>query len=101
MDDATRRVMRECTEGSDAGTITFPEVVRRLGGVGVERYYADLVRSEKIYYMPDGESELLKAHAVSRPIAQKFVAADVDAAVRAVQARKVNYAQFCEAIADA
>jgi hypothetical protein len=30
--------------------------VTKLMQVGVERYHADLLRAEKIYYLPSGES---------------------------------------------
>ena len=49
-------VMQECTDASDHERITFPEVVARLARAGVERYHADLLRAEKIYYSPSGES---------------------------------------------
>ena len=36
-------VIKECTAQSLAEKITFPEVVMKLAGAGVERYIADLV----------------------------------------------------------
>ena len=56
MEPQTRQIMQECTARSDSGTLTFPEVVKKLMDAGVEQYHADLLRSEKTYYMPDGES---------------------------------------------
>ena len=35
----------------------FPAIVGKLIEAGVERYHADLVRSEKTFYLPNGESE--------------------------------------------
>lgn len=92
-------VVRECTEGSDQERITFPEVVMKLMQAGVERYHADLLRSEKIYYLPSGESHLVPAHAIEATPPNDFVAAGVEAAVRAIQQNKIAYREFCERIA--
>ncbi|MBL8645570.1 MAG: DUF1398 family protein [Rhodospirillaceae bacterium] len=97
---SAKDVMIECTQGSDAEAMTFPEVVGRLMAAGVERYRADLVRSEKVYYMPDGSSVVVPAHSAPLP-AQPFSAAGVDAAVRAVQAGHIKYREFSALIAAA
>jgi uncharacterized protein YbcV (DUF1398 family) len=68
---------------------------------GVERYHADLVRNEKIYYMPNGESELTPCHAVGVAPSQDFFASSVDAAVRSIQHGEIKYREFCERIAKA
>jgi len=94
-----RDVAFECTEASDAERITFPQVVGKLMEAGVERYHADLVRAERIYYMPDGESVSTPGHALSAMPASEFLPAGVEMAVRDIQAGKIQYREFCARIA--
>jgi uncharacterized protein YbcV (DUF1398 family) len=101
MNAETRDVLLECTKASDEERVTFPEVVKKLIGAGVERYHADLLRSEKIYYLPNGESEAVPCHTVDVVPPQEFSAQGVDAAVRAIQAGKIQYKAFCERVAAA
>jgi uncharacterized protein YbcV (DUF1398 family) len=94
-------IMQECTDASDQERISFPEVVMKLMQAGVERYHADLLRAEKIYYLPSGESHRVAAAAVGTTPAPSFAADAVAAAVRAIQQRKIQYREFCERIARA
>jgi uncharacterized protein YbcV (DUF1398 family) len=94
-------VMRECTEASDHERISFPEVVMKLMQAGVERYHADLLRAEKIYYLPSGESHRVPAAPIQATPAPAFAADGVAAAVRAIQQQKIQYREFCERIARA
>jgi uncharacterized protein YbcV (DUF1398 family) len=101
MDAATQAVMTECSKRSDENSMTFPEVVATLMGVGVERYHADLSRSEKTFYMPGGESFVTPSAPVGAEAAREFSAESVSAAVRAIQQRQIDYAEFCRRIARA
>ncbi len=87
-----------CTRGSDAGTMTFPEVLARLQGAAVERYTADLVRGEKTYYRTDGDSCVVAGKPVGHQPACAFDATGVEAAIRASQARVIDYAEFCHRV---
>ena len=92
-------VMEACTAGSDQERMTFPQVVMQLIDAGIERYYADLSRSEKIYYLPSGESHLVPCkHIIQKP-AMNFSAEGVEAAVRAIQGQTIKYQEFCARIA--
>ena len=93
--------MQECTDASDQERISFGEVVMKLMQAGVERYHADLLRAEKIYYLPSGESHRVQALPLETTPSQAFTADDVAAAVRAIQTRKIQYREFCERIAQA
>ncbi len=95
------KTMRECTEASDQERITFSEVVMKLMQAGVERYHADLLRAEKIYYLPSGESHREPAADVKAVPSAAFTAEGVAAAVRAIQQQKIKYREFCERIAQA
>jgi len=100
MDQSVRMFVEELTRASDAESITFPQVVQSMLAAGVERYHADLMRSERVYYMPDGISCSIPAHVV-RDIARDFSAAGVEAAVRAAQRGDIQYREFCRRIAAA
>ncbi len=99
MNENVKAVMEQCTEGSDAERLSFPEVVGLLAQAGVERYHADLCRGDKTYYLPSGESHAFKSFAVEP--ARDFHPAAVSAAVRMIQAGKIGYREFCRRIADA
>lgn len=98
MNSLVTRVMEECSKASDASTLTFPQVVGKLMDAGVEWYHADLLRSEKTYYMPDGKSHTVSNAAISRAPAKQFSATAIDAAVRSIQAQSIDYKEFCECI---
>jgi uncharacterized protein YbcV (DUF1398 family) len=95
------KVVQECTDGSDQERVTFPEVVANLAGAGVERYHADLLRAEKIYYLPSGESQRVQAAPIAAVPPAAFTADGVAAAVRAIQQQQIKYREFCERIAEA
>jgi uncharacterized protein YbcV (DUF1398 family) len=95
MESGVRNVMREASRLSDAGSQSFPEIVRQLMAAGVERYHQDLLRSERTYYLPDGDSEVVPNDRVAVTPPPSFSATGVEAAVRAVQAGAINYKEFC------
>ncbi len=101
MDTQVRNIIEEVTKGSDEERITFPEVVMKLVAAGVERYHSDLVRAEKTYYMPNGDSHTMKAMVIDENPGREFSAPAVEAAVRAIQAKKLTDKAFCESIARA
>jgi uncharacterized protein YbcV (DUF1398 family) len=91
-------VMRHCTTASDECRISFGEVVRLLMVAGVERYHADLCRSEKTYYLPDSQSETLSTKTLQMKPARDFLADEIEAAVRSIQAGKIDYQEFCRLV---
>jgi uncharacterized protein YbcV (DUF1398 family) len=101
MNPRVKEAMIEATRASDEERVTFPEVVKNLLQAGVERYHADLLRGQKTYYLPSGESEAVECHAVTVAPAWEFSAGGIDAAVRAIQAGKIQYRTFCARIAEA
>jgi uncharacterized protein YbcV (DUF1398 family) len=101
MRDDIIKAVQECTDGSDRERVTFPEVVAKLAGAGVERYHADLLRAEKIYYLPSGESQRVQAAPIAAVPPAAFTADGVAAAVRAIQRQQIKYREFCERIAEA
>lgn len=101
MNTDVKEVVIEATRASDEERLTFGEVVMSLMKAGVERYHADLLRGEKTYYLPNGESEVVMGDAVEAAPAEAFSAGGVDAAVRAIQAGQIQYKTFCNRVAEA
>ncbi|MBM6593364.1 DUF1398 domain-containing protein [Microvirga pudoricolor] len=99
MNQSVKTVVEECTRASDEERVAFPQVVMKLMDAGVERYHADLVRSEKTYYMPDDASHAVPNASVGSVPAKDFSSTGVEAAVRAIQAGRIRYKEFCERIA--
>jgi len=94
-------VLRNSTVGSLAGTVAFPEVVRLLLAEGVESYHADLVRLEKTFYAPDGQTYVNKLDIPARTIGAEFDAAEVLSAIRASQTEAQQYSEFLRRVMDA
>jgi uncharacterized protein YbcV (DUF1398 family) len=100
MDAHVKDVVREMSKASDEERVTFPEVVKALMEVGIERYHADLVTSRKTYYLANGDFEEVEVHEVG-DAAMRFSAEGVEKAVRAIQRQEIAYRKFCRLIADA
>lgn len=94
-----QRILEECTRLAFEGKIAFPEVVRKLAGAGIERYCADLVTFQKIYYTAAGESATVALPLHDAPaIAVLFSDEGVEAAVRASQKAEIDYPEFLRRI---
>jgi len=94
-------VAERCTADSDASRMSFPQVVGKLMDAGVERYHADLICSEKTYFLPTGESRVIPNEDIRRAPAAEFAAPSVEAAVKAIQKGEIDYRTFCERVLDA
>lgn len=101
MNPQTVQTIEECTKASDEERASFGEVVTKLLDAGIERYHADLLRSDKIYYMPDGASHRTPCHEVAVTPSNEFSGERINAAIRAIQNRAIGYKGFCEQIAAA
>jgi uncharacterized protein YbcV (DUF1398 family) len=86
--------MHKALEGSQAGKLTFPEVVGMLISAGVESYFADLLRGEEAFYTTDGETHRERMTLPSMKIAGDFSQAGLVAAIRAAQADQIRYPEF-------
>jgi uncharacterized protein YbcV (DUF1398 family) len=101
MDKHVEDAITECTRGSDEERLTFPQVVAKLMAAGVERYRADLLRGERVYFLPSGESVVQQARAARTTPAATFSASGVADAVRAIQRQEIGYNDFCRRIMEA
>jgi uncharacterized protein YbcV (DUF1398 family) len=98
MDEQARQVMHNCARGSLEGAMPFPEVVAQLVDIGCEQYHADFRRRAQTYYMPDGDAHVEPLPLASQAVGQNFSADDIVSALRAIQARQINYVRFLERI---
>lgn len=56
MNSKQQIVARECFEGAEGNTITFPEIIEKLGGAGLESYAVDFRRATTTYFAADNTS---------------------------------------------
>ena len=93
------KVIHESIVLSLEGKIAFPAVVQRLIAVGTERYYADLVRLEKVFYSKSGETHIERLPLPMAPeIAGEFEAGGVQEALRRIQRGEIHYPDFLRQI---
>ena len=88
------KVIHEVMTETQAGQLTFPEVVRRLLEAGIESYFCDLAAGKETFYMPDGATHAEAMTLRLAPIAEEFSSAGVVAAIRAAQADTIRYPEF-------
>jgi uncharacterized protein YbcV (DUF1398 family) len=86
--------VQACAAGSLSGELTFPAIVGRLAGVGVERYHADYSRQEITYYLADGRSHVVATAHPAGEIGGTFAARAVQEAVRQSQRNEHTYHDF-------
>ena len=89
------RVIEECSRLSFEDKITFPEVVKRLAAIGVERYLVDLVCLEKTSYGRSGQTHR-EALPLASPgtIGATFSEAGVQQALAAIRRKETDYPRF-------
>ncbi|HEY4841432.1 MAG TPA: DUF1398 family protein [Terriglobales bacterium] len=93
--------MRNPHRESEAGRLTFPQVIAALTGAGVESYFADLARAVDTFYLPTGETHAEKMTPPVTKIAEDFSQTGIVAAVRAARADEIRYPEFLKrAMAD-
>jgi uncharacterized protein YbcV (DUF1398 family) len=93
--------MRKALEDSQAGKLTFPEVVAMLTNAGVDSYFADLVRGEETFYTADGETHREQMTLPPAKTAGGFSQPGVVAAIRAAQADQIRYPEFVNRVSAA
>ncbi|HEY5306711.1 MAG TPA: DUF1398 family protein [Pseudolabrys sp.] len=91
----------ECMKLSFADT-PFPLVVQKLAGAGVTGYSADLIALRKTYYGAAAQSVDEPVPLTGSPvIAASFDSKAVAATVKAIQQKKIGYAEFLRQIMQA
>ena len=96
-------IARNCLQGAETGTMTFPAIVGTLMNSGFDGYSVDLRGAATTYYLTTGESLTLNAHPTTTPVAERFDAATVREAIREAQALVPGYTYkgFCAKVAAA
>lgn len=99
IDPKTIDVLEECSRRSAGESITFPEVVQKLIGVGVEFYHADLYQHTKTYYFSNGDHYTAQSQELaSHPVSATFSAESVAAALKRIQQGEIQYREFLRQI---
>lgn len=88
------KVIHDVLAESQAGMLTFPEVVRRLLEAGVESYFCDLARGEETFYRTDGKTHRETMTLPLSPIAAEFSSTEIIAAIRGAQTDTIRYPEF-------
>jgi uncharacterized protein YbcV (DUF1398 family) len=98
----TPGILDRCTAGAFDGSVPFPETVRKITEDGVEWYSANLIFGMKTYYGTDlSHYQTAWPNWTTPQIADEFCSEGVSAAIRASQAKEINYQEFLKRIADA
>ncbi len=97
MNTTWQDVARATLEGSEDGSMTFPQSIRMLMEAGFDGYAVDFRRSTRAYYMPNGETIELGTERTPAPVAAPFDAAVIKQAIREAQALVPGYTYqgFC------
>ena len=96
MEKRQQAVARECLDGAYDNVIGFPESVERLIEAGFDGYHVDYRANTRIYYLPDGETLVLRNPHDHGALAPAFDGAAIAAAVgwARLSPPGYNYADF-------
>ena len=84
-------IAHKCLEGAESNSMTFPQVVSTLMGVGFEGYSVDFRRGMVAYYSPSGETVEFSGTKPALPVAPDFDAIAVKEAIREAQTLVPGY----------
>jgi uncharacterized protein YbcV (DUF1398 family) len=103
MADEWKDIAHTCLEGAESGTMTFPQILGMLMNAGFDGYSVDLRSATATYYLKNGEAVTLNAARTSTPVAERFDAEAVRAAIREAQdlVPGYTYKGFCAKVAGA
>ncbi len=93
-------IMKSVLEACARGELVFQEMLSKLDALGVERYQADLVRSETSLFVANGSLAVAGALVRTSP-ARTLSPVGVEVASRALFRRRIGYDEFRERIATA
>lgn len=103
MKDSHKTVARQCIEGAENNTLTFPQTVKSLMEAGFEGYTVDLRRATRIHYLPCGESLELAVAPPNVSVGEAFNADAIKGAIKEaqMQVHGFTYKGFCDKVAAA
>ena len=95
-------IILETSRATLAGTISFPEVVRRLLAAGVEYYHVDYVGMRKTFYSADGDVAVTAITYEGLPqVAPNFSVEELRAVIIDSQRNGQKYRDFTRRAMDA
>lgn len=91
-------VAKNCLNAAYDGTMSFPEIVRKLIEAGYEGYVVDYRRNTTTYFLPDGQSVELENRRSDEAVAAQFNQSGVAAQIKWAQDNSpdYSYAAFCK-----
>ena len=97
MDARLTAIAQRCLDSAKDNAMTFPQVVGTLSEAGFERYVVDFQGGVVTYYLQSGDSVALEAGTPHDPVAARFDAVAIQAAIREAQALVPGYTYqgFC------
>jgi uncharacterized protein YbcV (DUF1398 family) len=103
MNDHMKALAKTCLEGAEGNTMTFPQIVGGLMAAGFESYLIDFRRQTATYYSADGDSVEFSTYNIDTPVASKFDAEQISAAIKEAQQLVPGYTYkgFCKKAAAA
>ena len=98
MDDRLAAAARECLDAAYKNTMSFPEIVGTLTGLGFEGYIVDYGRNTTTYFLPNGESVMHETPPSAEGVAAIFDASGVAAQIKWAQSNQSDYSYkaFCK-----
>jgi uncharacterized protein YbcV (DUF1398 family) len=94
MESTTKQLIEQIAQKSNAGMLTFPEVIGELIKSDVESYYADYRKSETNYYTKQGKTCTTTMPVQDVAIPVTFNSVELQAAIRAAQRDEIRYPEF-------
>lgn len=94
IDQNTKAVIEDCAKQSHDGLLTFPEVLGRLVGVGVQSYFVDYRLASTTYYLNSHQAYQIPTEMPALPIPHSFNKIEVVSAIRGAQSDLVRYPEF-------
>jgi len=103
MNPTQASLAQTCLDAAWTGAMSFPQIVGALMEEGFESYTVDFRRNVATYYLPDGDSLELAAHAVDAAVAEQFEVEPIKAAIKEAQEQVPGYTYtgFCAKVAAA
>jgi uncharacterized protein YbcV (DUF1398 family) len=91
-----KAVAQDCLDGACQNRMSFPESLRVLTQAGFEGYGVDYRLNTRTYYLPDGETLVLKNPHDYGPVAAAFNESEIVAAIQWAQLnpRDYSYVEF-------
>jgi len=94
MNPKTKEAIEKCAHESHAGLLTFPEVLGRLVGAGIESYFADYRNQSTTYYLSSNEAFTIPMEMPPVEIPKSFNKDGVVSVIRGAQSDSVRYPEF-------